>query len=143
MRVFHHVQRAQADGFQQLAYARLEFYPIRDQAMFLKRFTHNVFHNPARVQRCVRVLKNHLDASAQRRRLGRLEHRMGILTIEGQAAPGRLIQAHQQACHGTFAASGLTHQGQRLAFFDVKADPVHGLQHQPGFTLQYPVQPGR
>ena len=111
--------------------------------MLFKWLTHDVFHPPAWIERRVRVLKNHLDTTAQCCTLWRLVDGVGILIVKGQAAARGLIQTHQQTRHSAFSATGFTHQCQCLALFNFEADAVHRMQQLPRFALHHPVEPGR
>ena len=141
MRVFGHVQRAQAHRLQQLADALFQLLRVGNQAMLGERLAHNVLHDPARVQRRIRVLKNHLDATPQAQALRRLEGGVRVLPVKRQAAARGRVQAHQQLGHRAFAAAGFAHQRQRFAFFDVEAHAVYCVQEDFGFALQNAVQP--
>jgi hypothetical protein len=87
MRVLVEVGRAQADGLQRLGAARRALGGVghADQG---QRLGHRLPHTPARVQRAVRVLEDHLEARArapQRRRGERVQ----VLAIEEHLAGAR------------------------------------------------------
>ena len=143
VRVFGHVQRAQADRLEQLADPLFEFLGIGDEAMLGQRLAHNVLHDPAWVQRRVRVLEDHLDAPTQPQALRRLEGGMRVLPVKRQPAPRRRVQAHQQFGNGTLATARFAHQRQCFAFFNVKTHAVYGMKENFGFALQNAIQPRR
>ncbi len=143
VRVLGHVQRRQADRLQQAADARFQFRFIRDDAVLHQRFADDVLHDPARVQAGVRILEDHLDTPAQLAAVGGLERGVGVLAVEGEAAAGRPVQAHQQLGHRALAAAGLADQGQRLAARDVEAHAVDRVEQLARLALDHPVQPGR
>jgi hypothetical protein len=59
------VRRAEADGTQQLADTLARIRIALDEAMLTQRLGDDVQHLPARVQRCVGILEDHLHAPAQ------------------------------------------------------------------------------
>ncbi|MNV11203.1 hypothetical protein D3C71_1017590 [compost metagenome] len=142
MRVFHHVQRRQAHGLEQFTHALLELSLVGDEAMLLERLANDVFDQPAGVQAGIRVLEDHLDAAAHGLGVVALEGGVRILVVKREAAACGLVQTHQQARHGAFAAAGLTHQGQGLAFFDLETHAVHRMQQRAGLALDHAVEPG-
>ena len=103
--VLDHIERRQAHRLEQLGHTGLELFGIADQAVLFERFTNDVVHRPARVQAGVGVLENHLNALAHGLGMVRLESRVGVLPVKGQAAACGLVQAHQQAGHRAFAAA--------------------------------------
>ncbi len=142
VRVLHHVQRRQADRLEQFAHPLFQLGAVGDDAVFLERLAHDVFHDPARVQAGVGILEDHLDAPAQLAALRGLERGVGVLAVEGEAAARGLVQAHQQPGDGALAAAGLADQRQGLALLDVETDPVHGMQQLARPPLDDAVQPG-
>ena len=73
--------------------------------MFVQGLAHNGFNRPPGIQAGVGVLKNHLDALAHGLGIARFEGGVSVLSIKGQATPGRLIQAHQKPCNSAFTAT--------------------------------------
>ena len=67
---------------------------------------------------------------------------MGVLPVKCQTTTRGLVETHQQAGHGAFAAAGLAYQSQCFATLDLEAHAIHGFQHQARFALDHTVQPG-
>ena len=79
-----------------------------------------------RVQRVVRVLKDHLHLTAQRHHL--LAREPGdVAALQLDAATGRLEQLEHRATGGRLAATALADQPQRLALAHLERNPVHRL----------------
>ena len=139
VRVLRHVQRRQPH---RLRAARRPAPPAaRSSVMMPCSFSGSPTmssHDPARIQAGVRVLEDHLDAPAQLAALRRLERRMRILPVEGQAAARGLVQPHQQPRDRALAAARLAHQRQRLALGDLEAHAVDRVQQlaRPAFDAR-------
>ena len=140
VRVFRHVQRTQAHRLQQVADFGLQLGCVIDDAVLFQRLANDVFDYPARIQRRIGILKNHLDAFAQFQASGASVSRMGIHTVKVHAAARGLVQTHHEFGHGAFAATGLSHQRQGFAFFNLKGHAIDGLQKQLGLALNHTGQ---
>ncbi len=143
VRVLRHVERRESHRLEQFAHPLRQLAAVGDDAVLLHRLADDVFHDPARIQAGVGVLEDHLDAPAQLAPLRRLERGMRVLPVERQAAPGRLVQPHQQPGHRALAAARLADQRQGLALADFETHPVHGMQQLARAALDDPVEPGR
>jgi hypothetical protein len=142
VREFLAVVRVQPDQGQELAH------PVHDLALALDevegadRLRHDPVDPPARVQRRVRVLEDHLDTAAQllaRGGLGGIRHGHAV---DGHLAARGGQQAHHHAGHRGFPRAGFTDQREGLAFRDVEGDAVDGFQVLLLAALQHPVEPG-
>mmetsp|Transcript_9636 Transcript_9636/g.22484 ORF Transcript_9636/g.22484 Transcript_9636/m.22484 type:complete len:205 (-) Transcript_9636:626-1240(-) len=104
---------------------------------------HDVHDLPARIQRRVRVLKDHLHAAAQGRRTRTGQGLDDVLTVEAHLSLGGTVEADQQPRHRALAAAAFAHQRQRPATLDRKGDAVHRMHQGLGLALDNAVQPGR
>ena len=95
--------------------------------MGAQRLGDNLLDLHAGIERCVRVLEDHLRSPAERLQLPAGERRE-ILPVEQNAAFLGLVQTQEGASHGRLPATGLPHEGQRLAPLDVEAHLVDGAQ---------------
>jgi hypothetical protein len=128
--------RVQADDPQQLAHALLAL-RMRASVEVLQRLGHDRPDGHARVERRVRVLKDHLDPPPERMQLGRAEP-SDILSVEDDAASRRRVQAYDRLGERRLAAAGFTDQSERLTALDAerhavdRANVANGAAKQPG-----------
>ena len=111
--------------------------------MFGEGLTHDVENLPARIQAGIGILKNHLHAPSQRRRVGGFEGFGDGLPVKQNLACARGVQTHQQPRDSAFAATRFANQRQRFTAMNLKAHAVHRMHKLLGFAFDNAVQPGR
>ena len=139
---FRAVVWMEADQRQQFADAVGNRRLALDQAEGADRLGDDAADAPARVERGVGVLKDHLDAPAQALALigrGRIAHRDAV---DGDRAGRGRQQADDHARHGRFARAGFADEREGLALADVEGDAVDRLEILPWRALQHAVEPG-
>ena len=119
-------RRRQADQIKQFAHP-LARAARRHQTVQAQRTAENLAHRHARIERCIRILEDHLHASAQRTDL-RLTDVRDVLAVEHDAALGRFGQTHHHTRERRFAAAGFADQADRFAGEHVEIDAVHRAQ---------------
>ena len=119
---------AQPDQFQQFQYPFPALGLIGKQLVNQQSFFDNLADGEKRVQRCVRVLKDHLHPPGHLFPVAAFK--MGnILSIKPDGSAVRFIQSQDGASNGRFAAAGFTDQAECLTPGDGKADIVHCLEN--------------
>ena len=101
----------------------------RHDGVDAQRFGQRVANSHAGIERAVRVLEHHLDATVESASLVARE-RQDVRAIIGDAAGIGLMQADQAAREGGFAAAGFANDADRLTTGDGEADVVDGLEHR-------------
>ena len=89
----------------------------------VQRLAHDIPHAHAGVQRGIRILKDHLHALAVGLHVGGGD----VVAVEYDFSAGRLVEAHDGAPDGGFAAAGLAHQAHRLALLHLEGHAVDRL----------------
>src|SRR5262249_18712186 len=118
--------RIEAAYRQEIAHLVTAAAAIGLDAVHLDGLGDDLAHLPARVQRAVGVLEDHLHAPAQRDQVAPL-HAVDVLAVEQDLAGGRLLQPQDAAAGRGLAAAALAHQAQRLAAADREVDAVDRL----------------
>src|SRR6202030_4203502 len=105
---------------------------FRHQPVQAQRAAENLADRHARIERAVRVLKNHLHAPAQRAEFCLAEMR-DVLAVKCDASRGGLRQAHDDARECGLAAAGLADEAYGLAGEYLEVDAVNGAQDAARF----------
>ena len=131
VRIAHHVLGTQPHHLEQLSHAILQLLALGD-AVDDQRLAHDLQQRPARIQRSVGILKDHLHVAAQT-----LEARSSaacatlmtpmLAIFEPDVAAGRVVGAQDATARGRLAAAAFADQAQRLALADEEVDPIHSL----------------
>ena len=124
MRIARRRVLRQPDHLEQLAD------PLRDvaasgQPVHAQRLADDPPDAVARVERCERILEDHLHPAPQRAQRALREVR-DVLAVKEDPAAGRLIEAQDGSADGRLAAARLTDEPERLAALDRQADAVDG-----------------
>jgi hypothetical protein len=111
-----------------------------------ERFRKNFPDGHSRIQRCKRILKDHLDVRAQGPHMGRLNvsqinSGLSIWRLKPDVPTSWSVSAHNHATYSGFAATGLSHQPQSFTAVHAKGDAVHGL-HMTHHLLENPFVDG-
>ncbi len=115
----------QADKIHQFRNPGLAFLFSPIQFMNVKRLADNIPDRHPRVQRRIRVLKNHRRVTTE---LFEAFPVIYFFPSEQDFPGGGLIQAEDRPPDRGFPAAGLADETERLAFFYVKGDVVDGFQ---------------
>ncbi len=129
----------QSDRLQELRHARLDRRGRAD-AMDAQHLGQRLCDGEARIERGVRVLKDHLRPLAKGEQPGLVE-REHVAVVEQHPARSGFGQAENRAAEGTLAAAALADQAQRLAALEPETDAIHRLDHParaPGDDLPDP-----
>ncbi len=135
------IVRVQADKAQQFADARLDVALALDQVEGADWLGHDGIDPEARVEACVRVLKDHLNAAAQlltRLQLPDIAHRDAV---DDDFARRRRQQSDDHPGNRGLSRTGFANQGKRLALPDVEGDAIDRLQEFQMAALKHPVEP--
>ena len=116
----------QAHHVQQLAHARLHGLPVAGHAVYLERFRNQVTDLHARIQRCERVLIDHLHGAPELLLPLTLEASQ-VLAIEQDAAVTGGQHLHDGQTSSGFAAAAFADQPQCLAAIERERDAVDSL----------------
>src|SRR5215213_6101848 len=103
--------------------------------MHCQDFSQRIFDLLTRVERRVRILKDHLNAAPQSPCGGRI---MGqdVFTAKANLTTCRFIEPDQTATEGRLATTALADQPDRLSWRDRQRDTVNRLQHLTRSPLQ-------
>src|SRR5215213_11490454 len=103
--------------------------------MHCQDFSQRIFDLLTRVERRVRILKDHLNAAPQSPCSGRI---MGqdVFTAKANLPTRRFIEPDQTATEGRLATAALADQPDRLSRRDRQRDAVNRLQHLTWSPLQ-------
>ena len=118
MRKFVAICGVQANDLQQLRHAVLNFGISAAQFQLAQRLCDDVLDAPARVERGIGILKDHL----RRQRLARFAR-----SKADRAGTGRINPRHQPGDRG-FSAAGFANKADASAQRHLKADIVHCMQ---------------
>jgi hypothetical protein len=143
MRELVHVGSHQSDRMQQFDDTVLQFRIAANQAVLGQRFTNDAADLPARVQARVWILKNHLHASAQGKRLRTNQCAGDVLSIEEHFARAGAVQAHEQTRDGALAAARFAYERQRLPLLNGEAHTVDRMHPLARPAFDDAVQPRR
>ena len=83
-------------------------------------------HGHVRIQRGIRILKDHLHLRAQGAQL-LFAQRCNIRSLQKDFAGGRLVKAYNRARERGFAASGFAHETKAFAFKNIQRNMVYRL----------------
>jgi hypothetical protein len=97
-----------------------------------------IAYSHARIQRGVRILKDHLHLAAHLAHLRSGESGQ-LPAFEGDSAAGRLDQPNEAASQAGLAAARLADQSDRLSLLHIEAHAVN----RPDVLSRAPQQPGR
>ena len=120
------IRRRESCAFQSLLYAFFALFTGRDQAVHIKRLSHDIRNILTGIQGLVRVLVNHLGFFAEFRQIFSFCH---LLSVEENAAVADRYQLENRLAGGGFSGAGFTDQRQYFPAVDGKADTVHCLQY--------------
>ena len=95
------------------------------------RLDHDVADGHARIERSVRILKDHLQLFAVGDHFFLRKARQ-LVPLPLHAARGDVVQADDRAPGGRLAAAGLADQAERLAAADAERNAVDGAHNAPG-----------
>src|SRR6266849_8338761 len=123
VRIASHMIRLQTDGLEQIHDTLFKLPPGFRQLVNDQGFANDRADVHARIERCIRVLKDNLDVAAQDAKLAGLQ-RPDILAFKMYLAPGRFDQAKHATPGSRFATAGFANQPERFAALDVKIDAV-------------------
>src|SRR6266446_8474077 len=126
VRIASHMIRLQADGLQQIHHTLFKLPPGFRQPVNDQGFANDRADVHARIERCIRVLKDNLDVAAQDAKLACLQ-RSDILAFKMDLAPGRFDQAKHATPGGRFTTAGCANQPEGFAAVDVKIDTVDSM----------------
>ncbi len=119
------VRLVQAHRFQQLIDLLVPACLAVCQAVNINSFGNNVFYFHSRVQRCIRVLINHLYCLPECFQFGLPFDAADVFAIKDNPAGSRLIQADNAAAGRRLAATRFAHQSESFSFINVEADVIH------------------
>ena len=119
------IQRRKPHLRQQFRHTRFLCLTIRQKPKGANGLGHNVSHPPARIERGIGVLEDHLHPPAL----------IGCGAGFGQVSPVKHylarawpVQPNRETCDSRFTAAGFPHQGQGCALGDRQVQPIHGAQ---------------
>ena len=131
MRIPLHHSCVHSDALEGFGHECPRFGTISCEPVNEERLREGSFDLQARIKRCVRVLKDHLDVAPEGAEL-HPGHPYDVATLE-QCLPVRCgLQMRQGSSHSGFAAATFADQTQHLPRVDVKTYVVHGLQCRAG-----------
>ncbi len=94
-------------------------------AVYAQRLGHDFFHPHPRIERGIRVLKNHLQVLPQSADLGFAESGQ-IFSLKPNLPFGRLQQLQNHLAGGRLAAAGFSDDSQRFSAVHGKVDAIYG-----------------
>ncbi len=118
---------AQADQTEQIRHLLFSFCPMGIQAIDRKRLGDNIGNRHARIQRRIRVLKDHLHFFSQFMHFTRTGGKH-IGAFKQDAAAGGFIEPEHRTPGGRLPTAGFADQPHRFALMNGKGKSVHGLQ---------------
>ena len=120
------VRRVQTHRLDQLPDPFLTGFGIRRQFVDIERLADGFADGHARIQRAIRILKNHLQLAPPRAQLRAFEFRE-LFALKENAAGSRLDETHNRAAQRCLAAAALAHQPQGFARLHRETHVVHCL----------------
>ena len=136
MRIGIVVLRFEADGFEELCDAILQFITTDLNFLNLKDFRETANDRITGVKRRIGILENHLHFTSQLSEL-QLFKAANILIIIENLAGGGLDESHDEPGQGGFAAARFPHHPKDLAALDVQCDIIDSFDGADG-TVQQP-----
>ena len=121
----------QADQFHQFIYALVDCLLALYDAGDFQRFGNQLGDAHAGIQRGVRILEDHLDLVAVAAELS-AGQRHNVGAVKQDLPAGGLLQFHDQLSQRGLATTGLAHDAQGRAFFNLQVDIVHRMQFSVG-----------
>src|ERR1700730_5836028 len=126
VRIASELVRLQADGLEQMYDTLFKLPPGFRQLVNDQGFANDRADVHARIERCIRVLKDNLDVAAQRSKLTSIQP-SDILAFKMDLARSRFDQAKHATAGGRFTAAGFADQPEGIAAVDSEIDTVDGM----------------
>jgi hypothetical protein len=126
VRIALSVGRVKADGAEQLGNAGLTGGIVLCEAMNVEGFTDDVFDGHPRIERAVRILKNHLQPSAMPAPFRAMQS--GYVAVsKPDLSGGRSDESDNRASERRFATATFTDEAECFSGSHRKGDVVHGF----------------
>jgi len=141
MRITLRINRVEADVLKQFKNPFLPRGLAVGQFVDVQRLADDLLDRHARIERAVRILKNHLELAPSRTQF-RAAHFQDVLAVERDSPRRRLDKPDDGAAERRLAATALADEAERFARRDAEAHVVHRL-HEFADAAEHPVLHGK